>query len=137
MLQVQEYETRSTGLPKHFFFLLTFHKDHAASSGTFPDALHCAQEDPVLHQCVSRKEEEEQEVGKEGRRGGREEGRKGGGKEGRRREEGRRGGREEGRRGGREEGRRGGREEGRRGGREEGRRGGREEGRRGGGEEEV
>ena len=95
MLHVQECETSSTGLPKQFFFWLTFHKGRAASSDTFPGALHCAQEDPVLHQCVSRKEEEEQEVGGREEEEGRKEGREEGG--------GRKGGREEGRKGGGEE----------------------------------
>ena len=51
-----------------FVCLLTFHRGHAASSGTSPGVPHCAQGDPVLHQCVSRKGEREGE-----REGGRRE----------------------------------------------------------------
>ena len=54
-----------------FVCLLTFHRGHAASSGTSPGVPHCAQGDPVLHQCVSRKGEREGE--REGGRRGREE----------------------------------------------------------------
>ena len=37
--------------------LLTFHRGREASSGTSPGVLHSAQDDPVLHQCVSVGEE--------------------------------------------------------------------------------